>query len=145
MTNKEKVSIIQNIVCDSMGISVASMLGGSRSRDITIPRHYAICICREMLNGEMTLVEIGTCFGRHYTSVMYAVEVTLDYTRHNKTAAKQYEFLLNEVAYLKDVPSEDAQKPRKRYLQNGIDVILEMSSEIEELKKRIDCLEKRNA
>jgi chromosomal replication initiator protein len=75
---------IQKIVANYYNISFSDIKGKKQKRSVTIPRHIAIYIARHLT--EFSYAEIGQEFGgRHYTSMMHAVE-KIEETLHNDSS-----------------------------------------------------------
>lgn len=71
--NKTKLSAeqIKTVVADYYNLTVNQLTSKSRTNTLTIPRHIAIYLCRNML--DITLEEIGQEFGnRDHTTIMNA-------------------------------------------------------------------------
>ena len=69
--NKTKLSAeqIKNVVAEYYNLTVSQLVSKSRTNSLTIPRHIAIYLCRNML--DLTLDQIGYEFGnRDHTTVM---------------------------------------------------------------------------
>lgn len=71
--NKTKLSAeqIKNVVSEYYNLTVSQLTSKSRTNALTIPRHIAIYLCRNLL--DLTLEEIGSEFGnRDHTTIMNA-------------------------------------------------------------------------
>jgi len=63
---------IQRAVCDFYKLKINDLKSKNRSKNMALPRHVAIYLCREFTS--MSLPEIGKAFGgRDHTTVMHAV------------------------------------------------------------------------
>lgn len=61
--------LIIEMVCSHFGVKKEDMCGKRRDNEITIPRHIAMYLCRELT--DLSLPSIGKIFGnRHHTTVM---------------------------------------------------------------------------
>jgi len=70
-------SKVLQAVADVFGIASDDLLGRSRSRDVSLPRHVAMYLLREELNA--SLPQIGDALGgRDHTTVMYACDKVAD-------------------------------------------------------------------
>lgn len=75
--NHVKPDEIVRRVADTFGISVESLLGRNRSRQIALPRQIAMYLLREEAN--ISLPQIGeTLGGRDHTTVMYGCDKVAD-------------------------------------------------------------------
>jgi chromosomal replication initiator protein len=71
------VERIQDIVCDTFGVSRDELLSSSRAARLAWPRQVAMYLARE--NTDATLPSIGRSFGgRNHTTVMHACRRTAD-------------------------------------------------------------------
>ena len=59
-------------VAQHYGVRVADLKGRSNRRSIAMPRQVAMYLIREIL--ELSFPEIGKIFGKHHSTVMYAVD-----------------------------------------------------------------------
>lgn len=83
---------IKDAVCRRFNLKVHDLESGKRSKDVVVPRHIAMYLCRELI--EMSFVKIGEEFGgRNHATVMSA------YDRISKEmqADKELELLVNEL------------------------------------------------
>ena len=51
-------------------IKVEALLSKKRTRDLVVPRQIAMYLCRTLT--DISLPNIGSCFGRDHTTVMHA-------------------------------------------------------------------------
>jgi chromosomal replication initiator protein len=63
---------IIRFVAQHYGIRVADIKGRSNRRSIALPRQVAMFLIRDIL--ELSFPEIGKIFGKHHSTVMYAVD-----------------------------------------------------------------------
>jgi chromosomal replication initiation ATPase DnaA len=69
---EDKIRSIQEAVAYQFGLSVERLQQGSTRREVTVPRHIAIYLAKQMTDA--SLPEIGRQFGgKHPTTVMYAI------------------------------------------------------------------------
>ena len=62
---------IQQTVAAYFGIKASTLRSKSRQRSITLPRHLAMFLCRELTNA--SLAEIGRAFGgKDHTTVLHS-------------------------------------------------------------------------
>ncbi|PZS33224.1 MAG: hypothetical protein DLM58_08275 [Pseudonocardiales bacterium] len=61
---------VQEAVADYYGLNLGELLGSSRVRQLTVPRHLAIYLARELTAA--SLPALGQAFNRDHTSVLYA-------------------------------------------------------------------------
>lgn len=66
------VDVIVRATCDAHGLSLAALIGRSRSASLVRARHVAMYVARETLGASYP--EIGRAFRRDHTSVMHGVE-----------------------------------------------------------------------
>ena len=74
-TNKNELNIakIRKVVCDYYNITKQQICSANRTKNIAIPRHIAMYLCREMLDSSYK--EIGNEFGkRDHSTVINACE-----------------------------------------------------------------------
>jgi chromosomal replication initiation ATPase DnaA len=71
------LSVIQQVVADSYRISLADLLGRSRTTEFALPRQVAMYICREMTF--QSFPGIAQAFGRTHATVMHAVTTVKNY------------------------------------------------------------------
>ncbi len=68
---------VQEIVCESFGLSRDELVSASRTARVTWPRHVAMYLARE--HTQESLPAIGQAFGgRNHTTVMHAVRKTTE-------------------------------------------------------------------
>ena len=65
-------SDIIRFVAQHYGIRVADLKGRSNRQSIALPRQVAMYLIREIL--DLSFPEIGKIFGKHHSTVMYAVD-----------------------------------------------------------------------
>ncbi|MBA2349623.1 MAG: chromosomal replication initiator protein DnaA [Solirubrobacterales bacterium] len=71
------VESVQEIVCESFGLSRDELVSASRTARVTWPRHVAMYLARE--HTQESLPAIGQAFGgRNHTTVMHAVRKTTE-------------------------------------------------------------------
>ncbi|MCE5207766.1 MAG: chromosomal replication initiator protein DnaA [Chloroflexi bacterium] len=77
-----------SVVANAFGVSVDQMVGHSRSRDITLPRHIAMYLLRQEVS--VSLPQIGQQFGgRDHTTVMHACEKVADLIERDDRLRRQ--------------------------------------------------------
>lgn len=64
------IELIQEIVAQYFKIKVEALLSKKRTRDLVVPRQIAMYLCRTLT--DISLPNIGSCFGRDHTTVMHA-------------------------------------------------------------------------
>ena len=64
------IELIQEIVAQYFKIKVEALLSKKRTRDLVVPRQIAMYLCRTLT--DISLTNIGSCFGRDHTTVMHA-------------------------------------------------------------------------
>lgn len=70
-------------VCEYFNVRHEDLIGKRRDSDITVPRHIAMYLCRELT--DMSLPGIGKAFGnRHHTTVINACDNVRDEIKINK-------------------------------------------------------------
>ena len=71
---------VQEAVADYYGFSLGELLGRSRARQLTAPRHLAMYLAKEITAA--SLPALGEAFRRDHTTVLYALrKVSADLTR----------------------------------------------------------------
>lgn len=72
-TNKTDANKIISVVADYYSVSIEQIKGKGRKAQITLARHIAIYLIRELL--DLPYVEIGTLFsGRDHSTIIYSIE-----------------------------------------------------------------------
>ena len=66
------MELIQEIVAQYFKIKVEALLSKKRTRELVVPRQIAMYLCRELT--DISLPQIGSCFGRDHTTVIHACE-----------------------------------------------------------------------
>jgi chromosomal replication initiator protein len=78
------VAVIQHAVAREWGVTVDGLKSKTRTRSLTIPRHIAMYLSRELLG--MQLAEIGVAFGgRDHSTVIHALERVADVLGRDST------------------------------------------------------------
>lgn len=77
---QRQVEAIQQAVADAFGLSIGQLTQANLARSVAIPRQIAMYLVKQLT--EATALEIGEYFGKHYTTVMYAV-LKIENERHN--------------------------------------------------------------
>ena len=74
--------LIIEMVCTHFGIKKDDLCGKRRDNEVTVPRHIAMYLCRELT--DLSLPSIGKLFGnRHHTTVMNGCENIKDESQHD--------------------------------------------------------------
>ncbi len=67
------VDRIQQVVAKEFGVTIEGMKSRKRTKTLTVPRQYAMFLCRQLT--DLPLVEIGQAFGgRDHTTVIHACD-----------------------------------------------------------------------
>ncbi|MEG2028533.1 MAG: chromosomal replication initiator protein DnaA [Bacilli bacterium] len=93
---KNKIELIQQIVCNNYNISVEDIKSKKRVVKIAVPRQIAMYICRVVL-GE-TLPKIGLEFGgKDHTTVMHSVDKIKKELKHNTQLEFEIDKIINKL------------------------------------------------
>lgn len=95
---EQKVLTPQHIILAvgrNMSVSPEDIVGKSRDKKITLARHLAIVLCRELLG--VSLVQAGRIFGgRDHSSIVYSIKKIKELQSSNKDMHKKLEELRKE-------------------------------------------------
>lgn len=70
---KLNIDSIVSIVAEHFNIQKADIIGKKKPREIAIPRHIAVYLCRDLTDS--TLVEIGTFLGnRDHSTILNSIK-----------------------------------------------------------------------
>ena len=88
-------NIIQ-IVCNQFDITYDDIVGKRRSRDIAVPRQFAMYLVRTLT--DHSFPKIGELFGgRHYSTVMHDVEKVAQEIKSNAETKEMVEYLIAQI------------------------------------------------
>ena len=94
--SKNKMELLQNIVCSLYNITLEDLKGKKRSADIAVPRQIAMYIAREYL--KISYPKIGSDFGgKDHTTVMHSVNKISKKIKENVDLKKQVENILEKM------------------------------------------------
>lgn len=99
------VRVIQRVVAEHYGLTVAELVGPRRYIDVAHPRLVAMELCASLTTHRREA--IGTCFNRHHTMVKYAVRAVRDWRDSAPRFAGQYATV--RAAATKAIEALDAQ------------------------------------
>jgi len=83
---------ILNSTARHFSMSVEDIIGKNRDKNITLARHIAILLCRELLG--LSLVQVGRFFGgRDHSSILYSIKKIKQLQDSNKEVHNEVEIL----------------------------------------------------
>ena len=74
---------VTDAVCDTWGVTLDEIKGGSREQPLAFARQVAMTLCREV--AEMSFPEIGKHFGRSHATAIHSIK---NVTKHSQTNHK---------------------------------------------------------
>ena len=94
--SKNKIELLQNIVCSIYNISIEDLKGKKRNAEISYPRQIAMYIARNYINESYP--KIGSEFGgKDHTTVMHSVNKIENEIKTNKDLEIQVEKIINKL------------------------------------------------
>ena len=94
--SKNKIELLQNIVCNMYNISIEDLKGKKRNAEISYPRQIAMFIARNYINESYP--KIGSEFGgKDHTTVMHSVNKIENEIKTNKDLEIQVEKIINKL------------------------------------------------
>ena len=95
-TRRITADVVISTVADYYGISAQDIIGGSRRREVTVPRQIAMYLSRDMAN--LSLPQIGQAFGgRDHSTVLYSCNLVQHNIRQSAETASLIEDLRRMV------------------------------------------------
>ena len=94
--SKNKIELLQNIVCNMYNITIEDLKGKKRNTEISYPRQIAMFIARNYINESYP--KIGSEFGgKDHTTVMHSVNKIENEIKTNKDLEIQVEKIINKM------------------------------------------------
>ena len=94
--SKNKIELLQNIVCNMYNITIDDLKGKKRNAEISYPRQIAMFIARNYINESYP--KIGSEFGgKDHTTVMHSVNKIENEIKTNKDLEIQVEKIINKL------------------------------------------------
>ena len=94
--SKNKIDLLQKIICEKYSISIDDIKGNKRNNEIAYPRQIAMYIARNYI--KESLPKIGSDFGgKDHTTVMYSVKKIEDEVKNNPSLAEEIEKIVEKL------------------------------------------------
>ena len=94
--SKNKIELLQQIVCDIYNITIEDLKGKKRNSEIAVPRQIAMYIARKYINESFP--KIGSDFGgKDHTTVMHSVNKIYNEIKNNKDLEIQIKKIIEKL------------------------------------------------
>ena len=94
--SKNKIDLLQKIICEKYSISIEDIKGNKRNNEIAYPRQIAMYIARNYI--KESLPKIGSDFGgKDHTTVMYSVKKIEEEVKTNSSLAEEIEKIVEKL------------------------------------------------
>jgi len=94
--SKNKIELLQQIVCDIYNITIEDLKGKKRNSEIAVPRQIAMYIARKYINESFP--KIGSDFGgKDHTTVMHSVNKISNEIKNNKDLEIQIKKIIEKL------------------------------------------------